>query len=51
MQKSLHIKFTENNIELLEMQLRAIVGITSHIKIFLVICKQPVLCMDCQFMK
>ena len=31
--------------------LRAIVGNTSHIEIFLLLCKQFVLCMDCQFMK
>ena len=31
--------------------LRAIAGNTSHIKIFLIVCIQFVLCMDCQFMK
>ena len=31
--------------------LRAIAGKTSHIKIFLIVCIQFVLCMDCQFMK
>ena len=30
---------------------RAIAGYTSHIKIFLILCTQLVLCMDCQFMK
>ena len=29
----------------------AIAGNTSHIKIFLIVCIQFVLCMDCQFMK
>ena len=28
-----------------------IAGNTSHIKIFLIVCIQFVLCMDCQFMK
>ena len=32
-------------------RLRAIAGNTSHIKIFLILCIQFVLCMDCQFMK
>ena len=31
--------------------LRAIAGNTSHIKIFLIVCIQFVLSMDCQFMK
>ena len=31
--------------------LRAIAGNTSRIKIFLILCIQFVLCMDCQFMK
>ena len=31
--------------------LRAISGTTSHIEIFLILCIQLVLCMDCQFMK
>ena len=31
--------------------LRAIAGNTSHQKIFLILCIQFVLCMDCQFMK
>ena len=30
---------------------RAIAGNTSHIKIFLILCIQLVLCMECQFMK
>ena len=31
--------------------IRAVAGNTSHIKIFLILCIQFVLCMDCQFMK
>ena len=31
--------------------LRTIAGHTSHIIIFLILCIQFVLCMDCQFMK
>ena len=31
--------------------LRATAGNTSHIKIFLILCIQFVLCLDCQFMK
>ena len=31
--------------------LRAFAGKTSHIEIFLILCIQFVLCMDCQFMK
>ena len=31
--------------------LRAVAGNTSHIKIFLILCIQFVLCMDCQFKK
>ena len=31
--------------------LRAIVGYTSHVKLFLMLCIQFVLCMECQFMK
>ena len=31
--------------------LRAFAGNASHIKIFLILCIQFVLCMDCQFMK
>ena len=31
--------------------LQAVAGNTSHIKIFLILCIQFVLCMDCQFMK
>ena len=34
-----------------QQMLSAIVGVTSHIKIFLIFCIQSVLCMDFQFMK
>ena len=35
----------------ISMSLRAIAGNTSQIKIFLILCIQFVLCMDCQFMR
>ena len=43
----MQIRHTETDT----LKLRELAGITSNIEIFLILCIQFVLCMDCQFMK